>query len=58
MVELILTALPLFGAGHNTTAPTPAHAKDTGTTVQSPKANPSRPVQPACTDGRTYPLTC
>jgi hypothetical protein len=54
MVKWILTALALFGVGRGANAPAP---KDTNsaTTAPSPTANPSQPVQPACSDGRNIP---
>jgi hypothetical protein len=58
MVELLLTALSLFGVGHSAAASTPADTAKK-TTTQSPATQPTQaPVQPACIDGKNYPPTC
>jgi len=55
MVGLILTVLSWFVVGRSTAAPTPAN---TAGTMGPQAADPSQaPVQPATSDGRTYPPT-
>lgn len=51
MVDLILMALSLFGVGGSAAAPTPADKSSTATTTTQSQV----PVQPATSDGRTWP---
>ncbi len=51
MVDLILMALSLFGVGGSAAAPTPADTSSTTTTTMQSQV----PVQPATSDGRTWP---